>query len=165
MRNPRFHGGVGNFRVPASAISGAHPVAGEQAGFQDAFAGFGMRYAILSGVLSARALLSARSYDAAWRRELKPSIESSLVNRGVYSLLGNPGYRWILRSQAWCGDARSFLRWLYGAAFVRRVLLPWAQRRYLGQREDRSCNHVNCACIWCRCGGVAAVEAAGEITP
>lgn len=159
MRNQRFHGGVGNFRVPATAVSGAHPVAGEQAGFQDAFAGFGMRYAILSGVLSARALLSAGHYDAAWRRELKPALESSVVNRAVYSVLGNRGYRWLLRRQAWSGDARGFLRWLYGAASVRRLLLPWAQRRYRSQREDASCNHVDCSCVWCRCGGADAIGA------
>lgn len=156
MRNPHPHGGVGNFRVPATAVSGSHPVAGEQAGFQDAFAGFGMRYAVLSGVMSAHALLNAGHYDAVWRREIGPAIETSVVNRAVYSLLGNRGYRWLLRSQAWTGDARGFLRWLYGTASVRRVLLPWAQRRYRSQREDASCNHVDCTCIWCRCGGADA---------
>jgi len=157
MRNPRAHGGVGNFRVPATAVSGAHPIAGEQAGFQDAFAGFGMRYAIFSGVLAARALLSAGHYDRVWRRALKPSIESSVVNRAVYGLLGNRGYRWLLRSQAWSGDARRFLRVLYGSTAAARVLLPWAQRRYRSRREDRSCDHIDCSCVWCRCGGADAV--------
>src|SRR3989304_4511705 len=32
MKNPRLHGGVGNFRLPASALAGTHPVAGEEAG-------------------------------------------------------------------------------------------------------------------------------------
>ena len=152
MRNPRFHGGVGNFRVPASAVSGQHPVAGEQAGFQDAFAGFGMRYALLSGVMAARSILAEDSYDRRWQPALRPTIESSIVNRALYSALGNRGYRWLLRSQAWSGDARWFLRVLYRPAHLRRLLLPWAQRRYRSQREDASCNHVDCTCIWCRCG-------------
>jgi len=156
MRNPRPHGGAGNFRVPATAVSGSHPVAGEQAGFQDAFAGFGMRYAILSGVLAAKSLLTAGDYDALWRDEIKTIVETSVINRAVYTLLGNRGYRWLLRSQAWIGDERAFLRWLYGAASARRVVLSWAQRRYRSQREDASCNHVDCTCIWCRCGGADA---------
>src|SRR3990172_1116171 len=56
MKNPQAHGGVGNFRLPVTALSGTHPVAGEQAGFQDTLFGFGMGFAIRSGVLGARAL-------------------------------------------------------------------------------------------------------------
>jgi len=152
MRNERFHGGVGNFRVPASAVSGGHPIAGEQAGFQDALAGFGMRYAIESGVLAARALMGGTSYEVAWQKQLKPAVESSVVNRAVYSVLGNRGYAWLLRSQAWSRDTRGFLRWLYRPGRVRRLLLPWARRRYASMRRDVSCNHVDCTCVWCRCG-------------
>lgn len=155
MRAPVFHGGVGNFRVPATAVSGAHPVTGEQAGFQDAFAGFGMRYAIFSGVLSARALLSGRHFDALWRGAFRPAIESSIINRAVFGMLGNRGYRWLLRSQAWSGDARRFLRWVYGMSLARRALLPLARQRFRGRREDQSCNHVDCNCVWCRCGDAA----------
>lgn len=153
MRNPRPHGGVGNFRVPATAVSGGHPIAGELAGFQDAFAGFGMRYALRSGVIAARALLGGAPYDASWRREFAPAMESSIVNRAVYAALGNRGYRWLLRAQAWWGDAGSFLSLLYGPGRFRCALLPWARRQYRSQREDISCDHVDCTCVWCRCGG------------
>jgi len=152
MRNERFHGGVGNFRVPATAVSGGHPVSGEQAGFQDALAGFGMRYAIESGVLAARSLAGETPYEQAWRERLRPSVESSIINRAIYGTLGNRGYRWLLRSQAWSRDARSFLRWLYHPGRLRRALLPWAERRYRSARRDRSCDHVDCDCVWCRCG-------------
>jgi flavin-dependent dehydrogenase len=156
LRNARPHGGVGNFHLPATAQSGRHAIAGEQAGFQDAFAGFGMRYAIASGVMAARALLDHHDYDGAWRQELKPPIETSIVNRALYSLLGNRGYRWVLRRQERHGDACAFLRRLYQPALVRRGLLPWARRRYRSLRQDESCNHVDCTCIWCRCGGADA---------
>ena len=158
MRNARPHGGVGNFRIPQSAVSGTHPVAGEQAGFQDALAGFGMRYAMLSGVAAARALLEEGDYDARWQRELKPAIEASIVNRAVYSALGNAGYRWALRRIERGGDARRFLRGLYQPARTRRLLLPWARRRFRSQRADASCNHVDCACIWCRGGGAEGID-------
>lgn len=153
MRDPRPHGGVGNFRLPATAVSGGRPIAGEQAGFQDALAGFGMRYAMLSGVIAARSLLGGGSYDASWRRELAPAIESSVLNRALYGALGNRGYRWLLRSQSWWGDAGGFLRLLYGPGRLRRVLLPWAQRRYRSRRQDSTCDHIDCTCVWCRCGG------------
>lgn len=160
MRDARPHGGIGNFRVPTSAVAGTHPVAGEQAGFQDAFAGFGMRHALLSGVLAARAVLGVGPYDLTWRRELGPGIECSMVNRAIYGTLGNRGYRWLLRSQTWWGDTRGFMGWLYGRGLLRRALLPWARRRYRSMRNDASCDHVNCDCIWCRCGEAAAPEGA-----
>src|SRR3990170_4465697 len=72
MKQPQAHGGVGNFRLPLTALSGSHPVAGEQAGFQDTLFGFGMGFAIRSGVLGARSLLEEGGYDGLWRRDLRP---------------------------------------------------------------------------------------------
>jgi hypothetical protein len=48
-------GGYANFRLPL-AVQGQHFVTGEQAGFQDALAGVGMRYALRSGFLAARSI-------------------------------------------------------------------------------------------------------------
>lgn len=151
MRNPRPHGGVGNFHLPASALAGTHPVAGEEAGFQDALFGFGMRHAIRSGVLAARSLLEGRDYDALWREALAPHVRTSIVNRALYGLLGNGGYRRLLRWQA-RGDARGFLHGHYRTSWLKRALEPWAQARYVSLRRDASCNHVDCQCVWCRCG-------------
>lgn len=123
MRSPRLHGGVGNFFVPPSACRDGHPVAGEQAGFQDAFAGFGMRYAMQSGVLAARCLMEGTDYDACWQRLMKRPMETARVNRALYDHLGNRGYRWLLRSQAWYGDSRAFFGWMYRSARVRRLIL------------------------------------------
>lgn len=167
MRNPKAHGGIGNFRLPTTAVSGGRPIAGEQAGFQDAFAGFGMRYAILSGVMSAKALLSGDPYDPAWRGAMQPMIETSMVNRAIYGSLGNRGYRWLLRSQSWTGDTRAFMRRLYGPGRLRKLLRPWADRQFRSRRHDASCNHVECTCVWCRCGGDAgdAVSLSPQVRP
>lgn len=150
MRSPRSHGGFANFRLPATALSGTHPVAGEQAGFQDAFAGFGMRYAILSGVLSAKALLNDRHYDPMWRDAIQPAIRNSVINRSIYGGLGNRGYRWLLRSQALVGDTSTFMRWFYRPGVVRGLLEPWATRRMRSRRDDVGCQHIDCTCVWCR---------------
>lgn len=153
MIDPRPHGGFGNFRIPDSALSGAHPLAGEHAGFQDTLWGFGMRLAIVSGVLAARSVLEGIDYDASWRRELAPWLQASVVNRVLYERCGNAGYAWLLRAQGSVGDARRFLRWLYRPRFATRLLLPWARARYRSRRRDAACSHADCTCIWCRCRG------------
>ncbi|MDO8249590.1 MAG: NAD(P)-binding protein [Rhodoferax sp.] len=151
MVNPRPHGGVGNFYIPARAVMGVHPVVGEAAGFQDFLWGFGMRYAIHSGVLAARSLLEGKDYDLLWRLELEPQMWNSMVNRSLFGLLGNRGYRWLLqRSQAQHWDVHRALHKLYQPWPVKRLLLPWARTRYSSRRQDESCDHVNCSCVWCR---------------
>jgi len=160
MVNPRPHGGAGNFRIPTHAITGVHPVVGEEAGFQDFLLGFGMRYAIVSGVLAARSLLEGKDYDQLWRQELEPQMWSSMVNRVIFGMLGNRGYRWILRrnqTQHW--DARRALQVIYQPWPIKRLLLPWARRRYHSQRRDESCDHINCTCVWCRHGTHRNAEA------
>ena len=151
MVNPVPHGGVGNFHTPSRAVTGQHPVVGEQAGFQDFLWGFGMRYAILSGVLAARSVLQGKNYEALWRQHLEPAMSSSIVNRALFDLLGNRGCRWILQaSQARGWDASSFLHGVYRPRPIKRLLLPWARSRVTSRRRDQSCDHVNCACVWCR---------------
>lgn len=151
MQNARPHGGVGNFHIPISAWSGRHPVAGEQAGFQDTLWGFGMRLAIRSGVLAARSLMDGGDYEVRWRKELGPWLRASLANRALYGSLGNGGYRWVLRRQV-AHDARAFLHRLYRPSLAKLLFMPWARWRYRSRRWDMSCTHVGCACIWCRCG-------------
>jgi flavin-dependent dehydrogenase len=136
MRNARRHGGIANFRIPPSARAGARPMAGEQAGFQDALWGFGMRLAIRSGVLAARSLIEGEDYDALWQRELRPWIATSIVNRAIYSRLGDRGYPWFLRWAA-CGDAREFLRRQYRPSSLKRLLEPWV----LNGRENAQAQH------------------------
>ncbi len=161
MRNPRPHGGAGNFRIPACAYSGAHPVAGEQAGFQDTLWGFGIRFAIGSGVLAARSLIDGEDYDARWRDSMGAVLRAAVVNRAIYGSLGNAGYRRFLRKASTSGDARLFLHRHYGASWLKSVLYPWARWRVQSRRRDVSCNHLECSCVWCRCGAAAYVGRTG----
>lgn len=143
LKNPRPHGGSVNFHLPRTAYAGSHPVVGEQAGFQDTLWGFGMRVAISSGILAAQSLLSGEDYDALWQRELKPQMETSVVNRVLYGLLGNNGYGWFLRWITSRPDPRTSLQYHYRAAWHKNVLLPWARRRYQSRRQDVSCGDVD----------------------
>ncbi|HED15444.1 MAG TPA: NAD(P)/FAD-dependent oxidoreductase [Gammaproteobacteria bacterium] len=150
MKNPHAHGGTGNFLLPRSAYSGLHPLVGEHAGFQDTLWGFGMRLAIGSGRLAARSLVTHENYDKLWKRELKPQLEASVVNRVLYSLCGNRGYRRVLSMLVNRPDIRSSLRRQYQMSLSKRLAKPWAVRRYTSKRKDVSCDHVDCHCIWCR---------------
>ncbi|MFZ5790109.1 MAG: NAD(P)/FAD-dependent oxidoreductase [Pseudomonadota bacterium] len=156
MRNAKPFGGFANFRLPRRAIQGGHLVVGEQAGFQDALAGFGMRYAMESGVLAARSLIEGLSYPALWRRNLLPRIRASVTNRMAFELAGARGRRWVLSRRLAKGDVRDGLRRIYRASLVSAFLFPIAHWRYRKRLKDPSCDHVDCSCVWCRCGGARA---------
>jgi flavin-dependent dehydrogenase len=148
MQNPQPFGGFANFRLPRTAMQGGHPVIGEQAGFQDALAGFGMRYALRSGLLAARSIAEGVDYPALWRRELLPLLQAGVVNRFLFNVVGEAGWRLALRrlSEA---DAGLVLRRFYGPSRLARIVFPMARLRYLRTLRDRSCDHTDCQCVWC----------------
>ncbi len=158
MRNPRSFGGFANFRLPRTAIQGGHLVIGEQAGFQDALAGFGMRYALRSGLLAARSIIERTDYTELWRRELLPLLRTGTVNRFVFNMVGEPGWRLALRKLS-RGDAGVTLHGFYRPSLLSRFLFPLAWLFYRAPLRDRSCDHVDCHCVWCACQAEAAAVA------
>lgn len=153
MKNPVPHGGAGNFSIPICAYAGQRPVIGEQAGFQDTLWGFGMRHAIISGVLAARSIMESRDFDAMWYAEFKEMLKISVVNRALYSLIGNRGYRWLLTNISRQKDVRQLLFAQYHRSMIKTLIYPWAKHRIKSLRKDLACKHVDCECVWCRCGG------------
>jgi len=150
MKNPRPFGGFANFRLPRTAIQGGHPVVGEQAGFQDPLAGFGIRYAIRSGLLAARSILDRTDYAALWRRELRPLLHTGTVNRFIFNSIGPRGRKLAL-TRLGRGDAGLTLRRLYRPRVLSRILFPVARFRYRTSMRDKSCDHIDCHCVWCQC--------------
>ncbi|MFV1993139.1 MAG: NAD(P)/FAD-dependent oxidoreductase [Acidiferrobacterales bacterium] len=153
MKNQKPHGGVGNFRIPKWAMSGKHPVVGEQAGFQDTLWGFGMRYAIRSGALAANSLIEGTDYEELRRDQIDVNMKIAIVNRGLYTLLGNPGYRTFMRMLANSKNIRASLRKQYQPNWFKLLFAPLALLYFKSRRKDKNCHHVNCTCVWCRCGG------------
>jgi flavin-dependent dehydrogenase len=153
MKNPRSFGGFGNFMLPATATQGQLLFAGEAAGFQDRLWGFGMRYALLSGHLAARAIISQNvgSYEHLWRERLGGYLQTSMVNRYLYEKLGNSGYRWLLRSMGRAKDPRDWLRKYYAPAPWKAALLPLARHSARSTRRATEFVHEDCDCTWCRC--------------
>lgn len=150
MRNPKPFGGFANCRLPRTAIQGGHLVVGEQAGFQDALAGFGIRYAIRSGLLAARSLVEGVDYNTLWRPQLLPQLRAGIVNRFLFNTLGAAGRRLAIRRLA-DGDAALTLRRFYAPGRLGRLLFPLAHYAYRRRLRDPSCDHVGCDCVWCRC--------------
>jgi len=157
MRDPRPFGGFANFRLPRTAMQGGHPVIGEQAGFQDALAGFGMRYALRSGILAARSVLENADYSRLWRRELMPLLRTGVANRFIFNTVGEHGWAWALRGLS-RADTAMRLRRLYRPSLLAWLVYPLAALRYRAPLADPSCDHVRCACVWCTHGAQDAAE-------
>ncbi len=112
---------------------------GEAAGLQDYLLGFGLRYALLSGHLAARALLTGARYPDLLQRELGGQFRAGFVNRLIYNRAGERGYRWLIRWVARKGDVERRARRIYSMTFLHRALFPLAALaapRAVGRRHD-----------------------------
>lgn len=151
IKNEKKFGCYGNFFIRDTQIHHKKLYVGESAGFQDCLWGFGMRYAILSGYLAAKSFIEGSDYDMLWKRELKPMLETSLINRYLFERFGHTGYRYLTKKFA-NGNPCAFHRRHYNHSFFKRILLPRAKKKYESRVKDTNCNHENCTCVWCRCG-------------
>lgn len=154
IANPRPFGGFGNVYAAPVARKGNLLYVGEAAGFQDALFGFGIRYAMVSGQLAARAWIEGdpQRFDRLWRERLDGLLRLALVNRYLYERLGDGGYAGLMRRIDRARDARRFLRRWYTRGMVRRLLYPLARRSVAGGRRALL-GHcpADCDCTWCRC--------------
>jgi flavin-dependent dehydrogenase len=162
MRNPQPFGGFANFGLPRTAVQGSHLVVGEQAGFQDALAGFGMRYALRSGLLAALSIIAGTNYTQLWRHDLLPLLRTGVVNRFLFNAVGARG-RQIALTRLSRGDAGWTLRRFYQPSVLSRLLFPAARLRYRAPLRDRSCDHVDCHCVWCQCQAELKTSHAGHV--
>ncbi len=152
VRAPRTFGGYANFEIRSSwTRNNRLYFVGERAGFQDALWGFGLRYALWSGYLAARAIIENADYDTWCKQHLVPWIEASLANRLLYSQLGNHGYTWVLRHMA-NADVLGKLRELYQPSPSKRLLYEIARRRIHPHLREQSCEETSCTCLWCKHG-------------
>ncbi len=139
VRDERRFGGYGDFFISDTLTEDGRMRIGESGGLQDYLWGFGMKYAVVSGYLAARSLIDDTDYDRLWKRELKPLMETSLVNRYLFEKFGHGGYKFITRKVAE-GDPCDFLRRQYNPSLLKRLLLPVAMRNY--KNRFRSSNDL-----------------------
>jgi flavin-dependent dehydrogenase len=110
IKNKKIFGGYGSFFIPASAIKENRIYTGEAAGFQDALAGFGMKYALLSGYLAAQSIIIKKDYDELWKKEFLGQMKTSFVNRFLFERFGNKGYEKIITK---CRNVKNISELLY----------------------------------------------------
>lgn len=89
IKNEKGVGGFGNFIYPPTLEENDSLFVGEAGGLQEAFAGFGMRYAITSGYLAARSFIDGISYSQAVKKKFDNQFKASIVNRFIWELLGD----------------------------------------------------------------------------
>ncbi len=153
MKNPQRFGGFGNLFASYNARRGNMLYAGEAAGFQDALFGFGMRYAMVSGHLAARALIEGRpeAYDHLWRERFGNLLELSVVNRAIFERMGESGRARLLHAIGRAPDARSWMGGYYGSGWWKKLLYQVALRRIAGRPELVPECMEGCDCTLCRC--------------
>jgi flavin-dependent dehydrogenase len=137
VRDEKRFGGFGNFFLGNTQVRQGGLHVGESAGFQDCLWSFGIRHAMLSGCLAARSLIEGLDYDRLWKTELRPMLETSLVNRYLVEMFGSSAYRYLAKKLA-RGNPCGFLMKHYNPSALKRLLLPLAKRRYESRIESRN---------------------------
>ena len=121
-------GGKGDFTINQYyKVKGRYYI-GEAGGLQDFMWGFGMRYAITSGVYAAHDILGKGDYEKSVRKNLLPLIRASAANRLLMNRVGDKTFKKIvdkwMKSQKKKGDGLPFIGWLFRPDFFRRIV--WA---------------------------------------
>jgi flavin-dependent dehydrogenase len=150
---PKEFGGYGNFTLNHNTRNKSNvlPV-GEAAGFQDALWGFGLRYAMLSGYLASKSILTGRSYVQMCDENIIPMMQTSFANRWLFAHLGNYGYDKVLKLVSRRQDVIGALRKQHTPSRFKSLIFRIAEKWYHTRLIDKQCMHQDCDCIWCRHG-------------
>ena len=132
-------GGKGDFSLPDKYYHDGRYYVGEAGGLQDFMWGFGMRYAITSGVLAAKSILGEGDYESEVRKNLVPLIKISATNRFLMTRIGDNGFKMVarywMRDQRKKGDGLEFMRWVYTPGIFRRMLWPVTKLAMLRRKK------------------------------
>ena len=126
-------GGKGDFSIPSTYFANGQYFVGEAGGLQDFMWGFGMRYAVTSGVLAANSILSGSNYDSEIKEKLLPLIKLSATNRMLLDRVGDRGFKrlanyWMKHQKKNNGDGLVFMERIYRLGLIRRLLWPLTNR-------------------------------------
>ena len=132
-------GGKGDFSLPDKYFHDGRYYVGEAGGLQDFMWGFGMRYAITSGVLAAKSILGEGDYESEVRKNLVPLIKISATNRFLMNRIGDNGFKMVarywMRDQRKKGDGLEFMRWVYTPGLFRKMLWPVTKLAMLRRKK------------------------------
>lgn len=123
-------GGKGDFAIHRKYRHEGRYYVGEAGGLQDFMWGFGMRYAITSGVLAAKDILGEADYEAEVNQRFLPQLKTSVVNRWLMNRIGDRGFKRVathwMKHQKKHGDGLLFLEEVYNWGIGRRILYLFA---------------------------------------
>ncbi len=146
IKNPQYGTSQVGFFMPHSAKSGHRLYVGEAAGFQDFLFGLGIRRSLHSGFLAAQSITDHTDYDELWKREFGNLLKASVVNRFLFELAGNAGFRVFIK-EARKRDFRAFGFNMHQYTIERRILFPIVTKIFW--RKPKRCPHGP-RCSWCK---------------
>ena len=97
IKNPKQMSGYMNCFLLKDYTYKNKLIVGETAGLQDFMWGFGMRCAFVSGYLAARSIIENKDYNELIK-DIIPYVKCSIVNRFLYEIPGNKGYKFLLNN-------------------------------------------------------------------
>jgi len=83
--------------IPFSAYKKGKYYVGEAAGFLNASKGTGVYYAIASGYLAAKSIITGENYDKLWKKEFKKELVEGFKKRIVWQRMSNKDYDKMIR--------------------------------------------------------------------
>jgi flavin-dependent dehydrogenase len=147
-----FGGFVNYFNKPKYSKDNRILYVGENAGFQDALWGFGIKYAMLSGYYAAQSIIQNKDYKELCEKYLGPKLKASLSNRWLFAHLTNYGYSLLLSKLGKLDDVIPSLRKHYNNSTINDFIYKIAKSWYHTRLVDKQCLHKQCDCVWCRHG-------------
>jgi flavin-dependent dehydrogenase len=133
VREPRPCGGVGRVTLPPHYQVNGRVYAGEAAGLQDPFWGFGILYALRSGHLAAQSIIKGFDYGHAAEEIFGDMLKAGVVNRYLWDRYGLENYAGIYRRLKGVKDPLPYLRSFYTFNTYQRLLYHKA-RQYVEKR-------------------------------
>lgn len=135
IREPVPFSGYGDFHLRSSFSQNGTLLVGEAAGFQDYWLGFGIRYAVTSGFLAARAISEGLNYDQLLKEEgIIDLAKASLANRFLYETRGRHSYQWLIKKWSQAPEVSQRLKKTLQLSPSRRALYYLA-RLALGRKR------------------------------
>lgn len=127
VRNARTVGGLGHVQSRGEWSSGAASRVEEAAGLQDFLWGFGIRLAIQSGALVARAIVEERDYAADAERAFSSALRVGITNRWLWEI-GSTRHYTPVRALLRTVSPLSVLSAAHREQWWHRLLAPLARR-------------------------------------
>lgn len=143
FRDARRFGGRAHVSRTDRLIEGSRLFIGEAAGLQDYLFGFGLRYALVSGHLAARALITGERYDELVKRHLRGSLRAGFVNRFLFDRLGDRGHARLIGWLAGGRDGVERVRRLYAFSPAHRMAWPLVTTQASLYRHTPRTAHIN----------------------